>query len=139
MLEYGTGVVMGVPAHDARDHEFATKYNLDIKQVIETDNNDFPILQKGKLINSENFNGMQSDSASNEIVNELTKLKLGEELIQFRLRDWGVSRQRYWGCPIPVIYDGDVPSVLGENDIPIELPELEENEPPTPLSQNEKF
>ena len=139
LLEYGTGVVMGVPAHDARDHEFATKYNLDIKQVIETDNNDFPILQKGKLINSENFNGMQSDSASNEIVNELTKLKLGEELIQFRLRDWGVSRQRYWGCPIPVIYDGDVPSVLGENDIPIELPELEENEPPTPLSQNEKF
>ena len=139
LLEYGTGVVMGVPAHDARDHEFATKYNLEIKQVIETDNNDFPILQKGKLINSENFNGMQSDSASNEIVNELTKLKLGEELIQFRLRDWGVSRQRYWGCPIPVIYDGDVPSVLGENDIPIELPELEENEPPTPLSQNEKF
>ena len=139
LLEYGTGVVMGVPAHDARDHEFATKYNLDIKQVIETDNNDFPILQKGKLINSENFNGMQSDNASNEIVNELTKLKLGEELIQFRLRDWGVSRQRYWGCPIPVIYDGDVPSVLGENDIPIELPELEENEPPTPLSQNEKF
>ena len=139
LLEYGTGVVMGVPAHDARDHEFATKYNLDIKQVIETDNNDFPILQKGKLINSENFNGMQSDSASNEIVNELTKLKLGEELIQFRLRDWGVSRQRYWGCPIPVKYDGDVPSVLGENDIPIELPELEETEPPTPLSQNEKF
>ena len=139
LLEYGTGVVMGVPAHDARDHEFATKYNLDIKQVIETDNNDFPILQKGKLINSENFNGMQSDSASNEIVNELTKLKLGEELIQFRLRDWGVSRQRYWGCPIPVIYDGDVPSVLGENDIPIELPELEENEPPIPLRQNKKF
>ena len=128
----------GRSCHDARDHEFATKYNLDIKQVIETDNNDFPILQKGKLINSENFNGMQSDSASNEIVNELTKLKLGEELIQFRLRDWGVSRQRYWGCPIPVIYDGDVPSVLGENDIPIELPELEENEP-QPAKSNEKF
>ena len=140
LLEYGTGVVMGVPAHDARDHEFATKYNLDIKQVIEADNDDLPILQKGKLINSENFNGMQSDSASNKIVNELTKLELGEELIQFRLRDWGVSRQRYWGCPIPVIYDdNDVPSVLGENDIPIELPELKENEPPTPLSQNEKF
>ena len=139
LLEYGTGVVMGVPAHDARDHEFATKYNLEIKQVIETDNDDFPILQKGKLINSENFNGMQSDSASNEIVNELTKLKLGEELIQFRLRDWGVSRQRYWGCPIPVIYDGDVPSVLGDNDIPVELPELKENEPPTPLSQNDNF
>ncbi len=139
LLEYGTGVVMGVPAHDARDHEFATKYNLEIKQVIETDNDDLPILQKGKLINSENFNDMQSDSASNEIVNELTKLELGKELIQFRLRDWGVSRQRYWGCPIPVIYDGDVPSVLGENDIPVELPELKKNEPPTPLSQNDNF
>ena len=88
---------MGVPAHDERDFEFATKYNLDIKQVIETDNNDFPILQKGKLINSENFNGMQSDSASNEIVNELTKLKLGEELIQFRLRDWGRKQTKILG------------------------------------------
>ena len=139
LLDYGTGVVMGVPAHDARDHEFATKYKLDIKQVIETDNNDLPIIEKGKLINSQNFNGISSDIASKKIINELMGLKLGEELIQFRLRDWGVSRQRYWGCPIPVTYKDNVPKVIDEIDMPVELPKLKEDSLPIPLSQNKDF
>ena len=139
LLDYGTGVVMGVPAHDARDHEFATKYKLDIKQVIETDNNELPIVEKGELINSENFNGISSDIASKKIINELIRLKLGEELIQFRLRDWGVSRQRYWGCPIPVTYKDNVPKVIDEIDMPVELPKLKEDSLPIPLSQNKDF
>ena len=139
LLDYGTGVVMGVPAHDARDHEFATKYKLDIKQVIETDNNDLPIIEKGKLINSQNFNGISSDIASKKIINELVGLKLGEELIQFRLRDWGVSRQRYCGCPIPVTYKDNVPKVIDEIDMPVELPKLKEGSLPIPLSQNKDF
>ena len=139
LLDYGTGVVMGVPAHDVRDHEFAIKYNLDIKQVIETDKNELPILEKGVLINSKSFDGMKSDSATAQIISELIKLKLGEELIQFRLRDWGVSRQRYWGCPIPVEYKDGVPSVIDEKDMPVELPELNKDESPTPLSQNKEF
>ncbi len=139
LLDYGTGVVMGVPAHDARDHEFATKYKLDIKQVIETDNNELPIIEKGELINSQNFNGISSDIASKKIINELIRLKLGEELIQFRLRDWGVSRQRYWGCPIPVTYKDNVPKVIDEIDMPVELPKLKEDSLPIPLSQNKDF
>ena len=139
LLDYGTGVVMGVPAHDARDYEFATKYKLDIKQVIETDNNELPIVEKGELINSENFNGISSDIASKKIINELIRLKLGEELIQFRLRDWGVSRQRYWGCPIPVTYKDNVPKVIDEIDMPVELPKLKEDSLPIPLSQNKDF
>ena len=139
LLEYGTGVVMGVPAHDVRDFEFASKYDLEIKQVIETENNELPILEEGKVINSENFNGLMSDEATKKIIDRLEELKLGEKLIQFRLRDWGVSRQRYWGCPIPVVYKNGEPSVLDEKEIPVELPELDKDSPPIPLSQNKEF
>ena len=139
LLEYGTGVVMGVPAHDVRDFEFASKYDLEIKQVIETENNELPILEEGKVINSENFNGLMSDEATKKIIDRLEELKLGEKLIQFRLRDWGVSRQRYWGCPIPVVYKNGEPSLLDEKEMPVELPELDKDSPPIPLSQNEEF
>ena len=139
LLEYGTGVVMGVPAHDVRDFEFASKYDLEIKQVIETENNELPILEEGKVINSENFNGLMSDEATKKIIDRLEELKLGEKLIQFRLRDWGVSRQRYWGCPIPVVYKNGEPGVLDEREMPVELPELDKDSPPIPLSQNEEF
>ena len=139
LLDYGTGVVMGVPAHDARDYEFATKYNIKIKQVIETDNTELPILEKGKVINSKEFNGLMSDEATKKIIDRLVELELGEELIQFRLRDWGVSRQRYWGCPIPVVYKDGNPSVLNEEELPVELPGLKEDSTPIPLSQNKEF
>ena len=139
LLDYGTGVVMGVPGHDMRDHEFATKYNIEIKQVIETKDSNLPIIDKGTLINSDKYNGMNSDEASIEIINELIKLKSGEHLIQFRLRDWGISRQRYWGCPIPVVYENGIPKVIDEEDMPIELPELDKNSSPMPLSQNNEF
>ena len=139
LLDYGTGVVMGVPAHDARDYEFASKYNIEVKQVIETDNNELPILEKGEVINSEKFNGLTSDEATKEIIDCLIKLELGKELTQFRLRDWGVSRQRYWGCPIPVVYKDGEPCILDEREMPVELPELDKGSPPIPLSQNKEF
>ena len=99
LLDYGTGVVMGVPGHDQRDFEFASKYDLDIKQVISIAKDDkLPVLNKGILINSDKYDGLNSNSASKKIIEDLSKKNLGEGLIQFRLRDWGVSRQRYWGC-----------------------------------------
>ncbi len=140
LLDYGTGVVMGVPGHDQRDFEFATKYDLEINQVITSDEEDnLPIIQKGKLVNSNQFDDMSSDEASIEIINNLKKLNLGEQLVQFRLRDWGVSRQRYWGCPIPVVYENGKPRVIDEKDMPVSLPELKENSAPIPLSQNQDF
>ena len=139
LLDYGTGVVMGVPGHDQRDFEFAIKYNLEINQVISSDASELPLVQKGVLINSDKFNGMSSEHASQEIVKELKIKNLGEELIQFRLRDWGVSRQRYWGCPIPVIYENGEPKVIDEKDMPVVLPDLPKDSPPIPLSQNKEF
>ena len=140
LLDYGTGVVMGVPGHDQRDFEFASKYNLDIKQVISTSANDeLPVLTRGILLNSNEYNDLDSDSASKKIIEELSAKNLGEGLIQFRLRDWGVSRQRYWGCPIPVIYENGDAKLVEENELPVVLPELPKDSPPIPLSQNKEF
>ena len=140
LLDYGTGVVMGVPGHDQRDYEFAQKYGIDIKQVIKVDDNDqLPILGKGKLINSPGFDEMASDAAIKKINKYLEENNLGKQLTQFRLRDWGISRQRYWGCPIPAVYEDGVPRILEENELPVELPELEKNSPPIPLSKNKDF
>ncbi len=139
LLDYGTGVVMGVPGHDSRDFEFASKYNLDIKQVIQSDRtDDLPILDKGILVNSDKFNGKTSEEASKEIIQELIDNGYGKKLVQFRLRDWGVSRQRYWGCPIPVIYKNGEPEIIDENDMPVILPELDDGAP-VPLSQIKNF
>jgi leucyl-tRNA synthetase len=124
------GVVMGVPGHDQRDFEFASKYNLDIKRVISSSTNDeLPVLTRGILLNSDKYNDLDSDSASKKIIEELSEKKLGEGLIQFRLRDWGVSRQRYWGCPIPVIYENGDAKLVEENELPVVLPELPKDSP----------
>ena len=122
---YGTGVVMGVPAHDARDYDFAQKFNFKIIKVIDdkTSSNNLPILEKGVLVNSFDFNGIHSDVAKEKITIYFEKNKLGKEVTTYRLRDWGISRQRYWGCPIPVYYhdDGSVYPVP-EEQLPVQLP-----------------
>lgn len=130
LSDYGSGAVMAVPGHDARDWEFAKQYNLPIVQVVEPldgariDVNDAVFSDKGRLVNSEPYNGLDYDGAFEAIVNDLQKKQAGHKTIQFRLRDWGVSRQRYWGTPIPMIYCEDCGTVpVKEADLPVVLPE----------------
>ena len=137
LMDYGTGVVMGVPAHDERDYEFAKKYTIEIKKVIECD--ELPSPKKGKLIDSESFTGQESDEAIRNINARLEQNKIGKSIENFRLRDWGVSRQRFWGCPIPVIYEDGEPIFLEDKDLPVRLPKIEDGESPKPLSQNKNF
>ena len=137
LMDYGTGVVMGVPAHDDRDYEFAQKYNIEIKKVIEA--NELPSSKKGILLNSDDFTGQKSDEAILNINTHLEKNKIGKSIENFRLRDWGVSRQRFWGCPIPVVYENGNPTFLENNDLPVKLPKIKDGESPKPLSQNSDF
>ena len=132
LMSYGSGAVMAVPAHDERDWDFAKAYDLPIKQVItsnsETVANSINIeeaafTEKGVLIDSGDFTGLSSEEALDSIAESLQKAKKGRKTINYRLRDWGVSRQRYWGCPIPIIYCDDCGAVAGpEEDLPVELP-----------------
>ena len=130
LMHYGTGAVMAVPAHDQRDFEFAQKYSLPIKQVIapladeEIDLTKQAFVEHGKLVNSAEFDGKDFDGAFNGIADKLEKLGVGKRQVNYRLRDWGVSRQRYWGAPIPMLTleNGDVVPAPME-DLPIILPE----------------
>jgi len=127
VMDYGTGAVMAVPAHDQRDFEFATEYQLPIVQVIQP-KEEAPTTEAytgaGTLINSDKFNGLENEAAKVAIAKELEGKKLGKGTIQYRLRDWGVSRQRYWGAPVPVIYCDKCGVVLvPEKDLPVQLPE----------------
>ncbi|MCX4187595.1 leucine--tRNA ligase [Methylophaga sp. OBS4] len=130
LMGYGTGAVMSVPAHDQRDYEFARKYGLAIKQVIEPmdetecDLNQAAFTDKGRLLNSGQFNGLSSQQAFDAIADFLSSHNKGERQVNYRLRDWGVSRQRYWGTPIPIINCPDCGSVpVPEADLPVRLPE----------------
>ncbi|MBW5291385.1 MAG: Leucyl-tRNA synthetase [Candidatus Ruthia sp. Asou_11_S2] len=126
LMGYGTGAVMSVPAHDERDYEFAKKYGIAIKQVISEnvsiDKN--AMTDKGLLFNSDEFNGMGFDQAFNGIAKNLADKNLGSKKTNYRLRDWGVSRQRYWGCPIPIINCPSCGAVaVPKADLPVILPE----------------
>ena len=130
LMHYGTGAVMAVPAHDQRDFEFAQKYSLPIKQVIapladeEIDLTKQAFVEHGKLVNSAEFDGLDFNGAFNGIADKLEKLGMGKRQVNYRLRDWGVSRQRYWGAPIPMLTlpNGEtVPAPI--EDLPIILPE----------------
>ncbi len=130
LMNYGTGAVMAVPAHDQRDYEFATKYDLEILPVIKpADSSDLDITEaayteKGVLFNSDEFDGLDFQGAFDAIAAKLVELGKGEKTVNFRLRDWGVSRQRYWGAPIPMLTteDGEVHPVPADQ-LPVILPE----------------
>ena len=122
---YGTGAIMGVPAHDTRDYDFAKKFNLEIIKVIDGGQKDDEVYTgNGKLINSKDFNNINSELASKSIIKYLEELNIGKAVSNYKLRDWGISRQRYWGCPIPIIYreDGEVMPVE-QDELPIKLPQ----------------
>ena len=123
LMDYGTGAIFGCPAHDARDFEFATKYNLAINQVIGTDE-PLPYAGPGAMINSEFLDGLSTKEAKKAAIKKLEDMGLGKGVTQYRLRDWGISRQRYWGCPIPIIHC-DSCGIVPEKDknLPVTLPE----------------
>ncbi len=134
LTEYGLGAIFGCPAHDERDLEFAQQYGLDIITVVRPidDHDDFNVTNNaftdnGVVINSEFLNGLETNNAKDLIISEIKKRGFGEKKINYRLRDWGISRQRFWGCPIPIIYreDGEVIAVE-EESLPVKLPEVKE-------------
>ena len=126
-MDYGTGAIFGCPAHDQRDFDFAKKYGLEITRVISDNKNadlEEAFTGNGKLINSSFLNELDVSKAKGIIISEIEKIKIGKRKTLFRLKDWGISRQRYWGCPIPMIYldDGSVTPV-DKSELPVLLPE----------------
>ena len=153
LITYGTGAIMAVPAHDTRDFEFAKKFNLLIKQVIKDKNSEnesneleeaFTDVNKGIAINSDFLNGLDSKEAINKAIEYIEEHKLGERKVNYKLRDWVFSRQRYWGEPIPMVYCekcGWVP--IPEEELPLKLPDVEDYEPgengESPLAKHEEW
>jgi len=145
LSDYGSGMVMGVPAHDQRDFKFAEKYSLPIKVVINP--RDFEIekiteayTEKGTLINSGEFNDLENIEAKDKIIKFLQKKKLGKKAVNYKLKDWLVSRQRYWGTPIPIIYCEDCGIVpVDEKDLPVMLPKKVEFGEGNPLETNDEW
>lgn len=144
LASYGTGAVMGVPAHDERDYQFAKKHNIEIKRVIKAADSSvddsLPYCEYGVMVNSGKFDGLTSEQGRNEVVKYLESINCGRLKTNYRLRDWLVSRQRYWGAPIPIIYCPECGEVLDEN-LPVELPRDVNFTPDgtSPLAKHEKF
>jgi leucyl-tRNA synthetase len=140
LMEYGTGAVMGVPAHDTRDFEFATAFDIEIRRVI--DCGELPCTEDGPMVNSGRFDGIGNREAYEQIVDWLGSEGKGKRAVSYRLRDWLLSRQRYWGCPIPMIHcetDGLVP--VPDDQLPVELPDVEDYSPKgrSPLATAEEW
>ena len=138
---YGQGAIFGCPAHDDRDFEFATKYKLPIRKVMDCSDEELPFTEDGVMINSKFLDGMKKDEAIETIIKYFENNKSGNRKTNYKLRDWGVSRQRYWGCPIPVIYyeDGSY-RVLDKDELPVELPyDIEMDGKGNPLIKHDKW
>ena len=146
LMDYGTGAIYGCPAHDQRDLDFARKYDLDVIPVICPEGKESETFQikneafteNGHLINSEFLNGLSVEEAKEKIINKIECINIGSRKTNFRLRDWGISRQRYWGCPIPVIYlnNGEI-ELVPDDELPIKLPDdVNVNEAGNPLDNH---
>ena len=146
LMEYGTGAIFGCPAHDQRDLDFANKYNLEVTPVIlpiEADEKTYKITDEaytgdGKIFNSDFLDNLTVEEGKKKIISEIEKKKIGIAKTTFRLRDWGISRQRYWGCPIPIMYreDGEIIPVP-EKDLPVKLPDdINFDKPGNPLDHH---
>ena len=125
LSSYGTGAIMAVPAHDERDYEFASKFNLEIRQVISHNTDEKCYTGDGKIINSDKYDGTDNNDFKKIITDTLQKLNLGKKTINYKLRDWIFTRQRYWGEPIPIIHNNGKQYPVEENELPIKLPEVE--------------
>jgi len=144
LMDYGSGAIFGCPAHDQRDLEFALKYKLEIINVVSpkklkiTDIKDQAYTDDGYAINSDFLDGLSTQEAKKKIIQKLVEKKIGNSKIIYRLKDWGISRQRYWGCPIPIMYREDGKIILvPEKDLPVVLPEdIDFNKPGNPLENH---
>ena len=144
LMDYGTGAIFGCPAHDQRDLEFAIKYDLEILPVVTPDKSkainikDQAYTEDGYIVNSEFINDLTIEEAKRKIIQKLEEKKIGKSKITYRLKDWGVSRQRYWGCPIPIMYREDGKIILvPEKDLPVTLPkDIDFNKPGNPLENH---
>jgi leucyl-tRNA synthetase len=143
-MDYGSGAIFGCPAHDQRDLEFAKKYKLEIIPVVSPEKakiiniKDEAYTEDGYAVNSDFLNNYTTEEAKKNIIHKLTERKIGNSKITYRLKDWGISRQRYWGCPIPIIYreDGEI-ILVPEKDLPIRLPEdIDFSKPGNPLENH---
>ena len=138
-MSYGTGAIMAVPAHDERDHEFAVKFNLPIIQVVESlhsaqglredDTAPAAFTGEGHAINSDFLDGLPTAEAKAKMIDWLEEQRLGARRVQYKLRDWLFSRQRYWGEPFPVVWKGDQHEVIPESELPLTLPEFDDYKP----------